>query len=230
MHSRNDLVSLALLAISFLPLCPANAQDKASVLAELDAAAKGFRTTSATVELDTIQTDPVYDKDVMTGTAYYERKDGHFKMAAHITGHMVGKQSRPMEKTYIFSGGTLRYSDTGKEKDAKPYTEASKYESYLLLGFGASGEELEKKWNITYLGKDKDVTTESGAPTDKLELIAKDPKVLKLFPKVTVWMDTARAVSLKQIFDEGEGQSRICTYTNIKVNQPLPKNAFSFDK
>ena len=47
---------------------------------------------------------------------------------------------------------------------------------------------------------------------------------------MTIWLDTARAVSLKQVFDEGEGQSYVCTYTNIKVNQPLPKTAFSFDK
>jgi outer membrane lipoprotein-sorting protein len=65
--------------------------------------------------------------------------------------------------------------------------------------------------------------------TDKLELVAKDPAVRKNIAKVTVWMDTARAVSLKVIFDEGEGQSWVCHYTNIKVNQPLPGNAFSFD-
>ena len=45
-----------------------------------------------------------------------------------------------------------------------------------------------------------------------------------------VWMDTAHAVSLKLVFDEGEGQSRVCIYSNIEVNQPLPKTAFSFDK
>jgi outer membrane lipoprotein-sorting protein len=54
--------------------------------------------------------------------------------------------------------------------------------------------------------------------------------VRKNIAKVTVWMDTARAVSLKVIFDEGEGQSYICHYSNIKVNQPLPKTAFNFDK
>jgi outer membrane lipoprotein-sorting protein len=221
MHSRNPLVLLALVALAILPLRPAHAEDLASVLAKLDAAAKGFHTTTATVEFDSIQTDPIPDKDVMTGTAYYER-NSHFEMAAHFTAH----NGQPSDKAYIFSGGTLRYSDTGKEKDAKPYVEASKYESYFVLGFGASGRDLAEKWTIKYLGKD----TVDGIVTDELELVAKDPKVLKLFQKVTIWLDTARAVSVKQVFDEGEGQSRICTYTNIKVNQPLPKTAFNFDK
>ena len=89
-----------------------------------------------------------------------------------------------------------------------------------------SGSELAEKWDIKYLGQE----TIDGVVTDKLELVAKDPTVRKNIVKVTVWMDTARAVSLKVIFDEGEGQSYVCHYTNIKVNQPLPKTAFDFDK
>ena len=95
-----------------------------------------------------------------------------------------------------------------------------------MLGFGASGKELAEKWNIKYLGTE----TIDGVKTDKLELVAKDPDVRKNIPKVTIWIDTARAVSLKQVFDEGEGQSYVCHYTNIKVNQPLPADAFTFDK
>jgi outer membrane lipoprotein-sorting protein len=62
--------------------------------------------------------------------------------------------------------------------------------------------------------------------TEKLELIPKDPAVKKNIPKVTVWMDTARAVSLKQVIDEGPGQYRVCVYFNIKTNQSLPADAF----
>ncbi len=221
MHSRNPLLFLALVAIAILPLRSAQAEDKASVLEKLDAAANGFHTATATFEFDNIQTDPIPDTDVMTGTAYYER-NSHFEMAAHITAH----NGRPTERGYIFSGGTLRISDTGKEKDAKPYAEASKYQSYLMLGFGASGKDLADKWTITYVGKE----TIGGIESDKFVLVAKDPKVRKLFLNVTIWLDTERAVSLKQAFDEGEGQSYVCTYSNIKVNQPLPKTAFKFDK
>ncbi|MFZ0338025.1 MAG: hypothetical protein WAL45_08340 [Terracidiphilus sp.] len=221
MHSRNHFVFFALVAVAILSIRSAQAEDKASVLARLDVAANGFHTATATFEFDNIQTDPIPDTDVMTGTAYYER-NSHFEMAAHIMAH----DGRPTERGYIFSGGTLRFSDTGKEKDATPVDQASKYGSYFELGFGASGKSLEDKWTIKYLGKE----TIDGIATDKLELVAKDPNVLKLFRKVTVWLDTARAVSLKVVFDEGEGQSYVCHYTNIKVNQPLPKAAFSFDK
>jgi len=102
------------------------------------------------------------------------------------------------------------------------YKRASKFESYGRLGFGASGKELSEKWDI----KDDGAETIGGIKTEKLELVAKDPTVRKNLPKVTVWIDTSRAVSLKQVFDEGQGVSRTCTYSNIKVNQPLPADAF----
>jgi outer membrane lipoprotein-sorting protein len=63
--------------------------------------------------------------------------------------------------------------------------------------------------------------------TDKLELVAKDPAVRKNIPLVTIWVDAERGVSLKQVFDEGPGQYRVSVYFNIKVNQPLPANAFT---
>jgi hypothetical protein len=221
-HRIFKLAFSAVLLIALLPTASARAQDLAGVLSKLDAAAKNFHTTTAAFEFDTIQTDPIPDTDKMTGTAYYERTGTHFQMAAHI----AHDNDRPAAKAYIFSGGVLRESDTGKESDAKSYTQAGKYESYLMLGFGASGHDLEDKWTIKYLGTEKI----DGITTDKLELVAIDPAVRKNIPKVTIWLDTARAVSLKQDFDEGEGQSRICYYKNIVVNQPLPNGAFSFNK
>jgi outer membrane lipoprotein-sorting protein len=68
-----------------------------------------------------------------------------------------------------------------------------------------------------------------GIKTEKLEMVPKDSAIRKNLPKVTVWMDTERGVSLKQVFDEGPGQYRVCVYFNIKVNDPLPKNAFTLE-
>ncbi len=220
MYSGRKFAYFALIAAALLPARPTRADDLKDVLQKLNAAAKDFHTTTANVEFDTIQTDPIPDTDVMTGTAYYERSGSRFQMAAHFVEH----NNQPTAKTYMYSGGVLRVSDTGKEKDAKPYPEASKYESYFMLGFGASGTQLADKWDLKYLGTE----TIDGVKTDKLELIAKDPAIRKNLPKVTIWLDTAHAVSLKQVFDEGEGESRVCQYTNFKLNQPLPKDAFSF--
>jgi outer membrane lipoprotein-sorting protein len=222
MRLRSNFFLPVVLVAAFVPISSLRAEDLASVLAKLDAAAKNFHTTTASFEFDTVQTDPIPDTDKLTGTAYYQRQGTHFQMAAHISHH----NDRPAAQTYVFSNGVLRESDSGKESDAKTYTQAGKYESYLMLGFGASGHDLEDKWDLKYL----DTEMIDGVKTDKLELVAKDATVRQNIPKVTIWLDTARAVSLKQVFDEKDGTTRTCHYTNIKVNQPLPPGAFSFDK
>jgi len=216
------LAALVALLATFISAQPAPAQDLDSVLTKLDAASKNFHTTTANFEFDTVQTDPIPDTDIQAGTVYYQRNGTSFQMAAHLQK----RNDRPAATTYILSHGVFRLSDTGKEGDAKTYNQAAKYESYLRLGFGASGAELREKWNIKYLGKE----TIDGIATDKLELVAKDPNVLKLFVKVTIWLDTARAVSLKQVFDEPDGTTRTCHYTDLRVNQTLPSGAFSFNK
>jgi outer membrane lipoprotein-sorting protein len=222
MRLRSKVFLPIALVAAFVPISALRAEDLASVLAKLDAAAKNFHTTTASFEFDTVQTDPIPDTDTQKGAVYYQHSGATFQMAAHITSD----NEHPAAKAYIFSSGVLRESDTGKASDAKTYTQAGKYESYLMLGFGASGHDLQEKWDLKYLGTEMI----DGVKTDKLELVAKDPTVRQNIPKVAIWLDTARAVSLKQVFDEKDGTTRTCHYTNIKVNQPLPSGAFSFDK
>jgi outer membrane lipoprotein-sorting protein len=194
------------------------ADDLDKVLRKLDAAAAAFTSTSADFEFDSVVTDPVPDKDVQNGTVYYERKGTAFQMAAHIKE----QNGKPAPKMYTYTGGVLKLYDEAQNQQ-RSFARAGKFESYLMLGFGASGKALEDKWTITYLGPE----TLDGIKAEKLELVAKDPDVRKNIPKVTIWVDPTRAVSLKQIFEEGSGQYRVCVYFNIKVNQPLPVDAFT---
>lgn len=194
------------------------ADDLKTVLAKLDASAAKFHSASADFEFDTAQTEPIPDTDKQTGTVYYERKSNGFQAGVHIreeNGHVT-------PKTIVVSGGVLKMYE--KLPDQLTISrKVGKYEGYLSLGFGASGTALQEKWDIRYLGSE----TMNEVKVARLELIAKDPDVLKLFPKVIIWIDPDRAVSLKQYFDEGQGQSRTCTYSNIKLNQSLPSDAFT---
>ncbi len=219
MHLGKKILLAASLAFVFA-LIPRNvgAQDLKSVLTKLDVAAANFHSTSANFEIDSIQTDPVPDKDVQKGTVYYARHGSDFQMAAHIDE----ENGKPVPKIYTFSKGVFRLYE--KLPDQVTTYKNDKIGGYLLLGFGASGKELSDKWDITYGGQE----TLNGVKTEKLELIPKDPAVRKNLPKVTVWMDTEHAVSRKQVFDEGQGQSRVSVYFNFKFNQPLPSDVFTF--
>jgi outer membrane lipoprotein-sorting protein len=219
-HARRKLVFAASMMLVLLPVRAAFAADDLDkVLRRLDTASANFHTTSADFEFDTVTTQPIYDKDVQKGTAYYKRDGRALQMAAHI-GEVNGK---PVPKVVVLSGGTIKLYEK-KVNQVTTLTKFSQYQSWFMLGFGASGKELEEKWNIKYLGPEK----MDGVTTEKLEMVAKDPTVRKNIPKVTLWMDADRGVSIQQVFDQGQGQSRTCHYTNIKLNQALVADAFTF--
>jgi len=163
-------------------------------------------------------TDPIPDTEVQKGTAYYQRKGNLFQMAAHIRE----VNGRKIPKIYVYADGKLKLFEQ-LANQVTTLSSVSQYEGYLMLGFGASGKDLSAKWDIADDGPE----TINGVNTEKLELVAKDPKVKKNLPKVIVWIDLDRGVSLKQYFDEGQGQSRTCTYSNIKINESLPGDAFT---
>ncbi|MGO9316731.1 MAG: LolA family protein [Terracidiphilus sp.] len=220
MHKASKFIFPALIALLLLAVCPAVAASdkKDEVLRRLDQAATSFHSTSADFQFDSVETDPIPDKDVQKGTVYYERKGSAFQMAAHINE----ENGKPVPKVYVYSGGVGRLYEQLIDQ-VTTLTKVGQYESWFMLGFGASGKDLEQKWEINYLGSE----TLDGVKTEELELVPKDPAIRKNLPKVTVWMDTERGVSLKQIFDEGPGHYRVCVYFNIKVNQPLPPGVFT---
>jgi outer membrane lipoprotein-sorting protein len=220
MRTERRLVLFALIALVLLPGRAAFAADNLQkVLQDLDVAAARFHSTSADFEFDSVQTDPIPDKDVQKGVVYYERKGSAFEVGIHIR-EVNGKI---VPKVLTISHGVSKLFEKMVDQ-VTTFTKISRYEGYMALGFGASGKELADKWEIKYLGPE----TLDGVKTEKLELVPKDIAVKRNIPKVTVWMDTERGVSLKQVFDEGAGQYRVCTYFNIKTNQSLPGDAFKF--
>jgi outer membrane lipoprotein-sorting protein len=215
MRSKFFLLFCVGLLLSATPAFAAG--DLKATLARLDAAAARFKTAEADFVFESVQTEPILDTETQKGVAYYERKGNSFQMAAHI-GEVNGRKA---PKAYVYADGKLRL-DEPLINQVMTITKAGQYEGYVMLGFGASGKELSDKWDITDDGPE----TVNGVKAEKLELIAKDPKVRKNLPKVIIWVDLDRGVSVKQYFDEGQGQSRTATYSNIKVNQHLPGDAF----
>lgn len=199
------------------------ADDLTRVLRELDEAALKFRTATGNFEWRTDQIEPFPDTDIETGTIYFSRASSAFQMAARI--RVVNQKKVPKVLTYSNSSGTATLYEKliDSLRVFKAGERQSQLESVLLLGFGASGQEIGSKWDVSY------VRTEilSGVRCDVLELVPKDPEMRKSLARVTIWVDASRAVTLKQIFDQGQGSRRVCIYSNVKVNAHLPSDAFN---
>jgi len=187
-----------------------------AVLKKMDTAAASFRTTEAQFEWD--RYEKVIDEvdDIQSGTIYYRRAGREIQMKADI--------SKPDRKYVLFSEGKIKMYlpkpdqvtvyDLGKN--------TNDFESYLVLGFGGSGQDLVKAFQVTNLGPE----TINGVATAKLELVPKSEKVRNTFKRILLWIDLDRGISVQQQFFEPQGDYRLAKYSSIKVNEKIGNDVF----
>jgi len=184
------------------------------VLAQVDAAAANFRAVQADFVWEQY-TKVVDDKDDQKGTIYYRRQGKGIEMMADL--------SEP-KKAVLFREGKIQVAqpntgvatyEAGKDRET--------VESFLVLGFGGSGHDLLKQFDVKYLGQE----TIDGNKTAKLELVPKSERVKKVFEKIWLWIDPSLGISRQQQFFEPQsGNYRLAKYTNIQLKQKVDDSVF----
>jgi outer membrane lipoprotein-sorting protein len=220
-------IALAWGVLNFAPprQAPADSAGLDAILKKMDSAAASFRATQADFEWDRYEKVINEVIDVQTGTIYYRRAGKDVEMMADI--RKAGSSAdalKPEPKYVLFSGGKIRMYqpkpdqltiyDLGKNN--------ADFESYLVLGFGGSGQELVKAFDVTYLGPE----TIDGVNTAKLQLVPKSEKVRNTFKQILLWIDLQRGISVKQEFYEPQGDYRRATYFNIQVKDKIGDDVF----
>ena len=202
-------------------LATAGAQQSATpelqpVLNKMDQLAANFRTTQAAFVWNQYQ-KVVDETDTQKGTVYFRRSGNEIQMAADINDPASPKYVLFTDsKVEIYQpkiDQVTRYN-TGKDR--------ATIESFLVLGFGGSGRDLLKSFDVKYLGTEK----VDGIDTAKLELVPKSPKVRGTFDHIWLWIDPARGVSVQQQLFEPSGDYRLAKYSDIQLNQKIPDTAF----
>ena len=189
--------------------------DLAMVLAKMNRSSKEFKSAQGDFEFQSYQklTD---DTDTQKGRIYFERKNKSVDAAFDITG--------PAPKQVVYKDGKLQIF----EKKINQVTERnvgknkSDVEAFLSLGFGASGDELQRDYGVKMDGWE----TVDGVKTAKLDLTPKKEKVRQTYNKIILWIDPERDVLLKQQFFENSGDYRLAHYTNMKLNEKIPDSVF----
>ena len=200
------------------------------VLKQLDTASAKFQRATADFQWDYYE-KVVHDTSTQKGSIYFEREKGSTDMGAVLVDPNAGPKSKPI-KVIQYQGGLVQLFDPGVDQITVLHEAGNQaeIESFLTLGFGGSGTDLARAWNITDLGTE--TLTDNGQPikTEKLDLVGKDADARKNFTHITIWVDPARAVSLKQVFYTPSGDYRTATYSNIKVNGNVHKDQFAIKK
>lgn len=225
-------VALVLLSTAAHLRAQAPAPQLAAVLAQMDASSKTFHSASASFAWEFYQRI-VHDTTKQGGAMYIER--GAAGVSLGTTVYDVdanGKLSSLPSKIIDFTGGVARlYSPAEKQVDVfHAGANQANFESFLSLGFGGSGSDLGKAWQVTDGGPE--TLTESSRPVkvEKLVLVSKDPGVRDTVKQVTIWVDPSRDVSLRQIFLLPNGDSRTANYTDIHLNAKVNKGPYSIPK
>lgn len=191
----------------------------------MDTAAASFRTTQAEFEWDAYE--KVIDEvdDFQTGTIYYRRTGKEIEMMAEVkkAGSDLTKL-KPEPKYVLFSHGKVRMYqpkpdqvtefDLGKDR--------SDFESYVVLGFGGSGQDLQKAFDVTYVAPE----TINGVATAKLKLVPKSAKVRNTYKQIFLWIDLDRGISVQQQFFQPQGDYRLAKYSAIRVNEKIADDVF----
>ncbi len=189
--------------------------DLEKVLNHMDAVAAGFRTAEADFVWDQY-TKVVNETDTQSGKVYFRRSPKQVEMAADIT--------QPAPKYVLYQGSTVRVYepridqvtvyDTGKNR--------ADVESFLVLGFGGSGHDLQKSFAVSFQGYEQ----VGGVRAAKLNLVPKTARGKNIFDHIILWIDPARGISVQQQFFEPQGDYRLAKYSNIKLNQNIPGDVF----
>ncbi len=198
---------------------PAGNADLQKVIDQLNAAAAKFQSAQADFSWDQFQA-VVQEHDVQTGTIYYERKKGATRVASYIKQD----NGKDAPKTVTFDGGEANFFEpTIKQLTViKAGANRNQWESFLTLGFGGSGTDLETNWKVSLRGTE----TIDGVSVAKLDLAPVQQNVANMFNHVTIWLDPARGISLKQIFYQPSGDMRTAIYKNIRYNLPIAGTVF----
>lgn len=189
--------------------------DLDTVMSKLDQTAANFHAAEANFTWTTFNS-VVSDTFKQTGKIYFERSGNDVKMFAEI--------APPDAEQVLFSGGKIElYKQKMRTVDTyNAGAHREEAETLLVLGFGSSGDEMRKSFDVKYDGQEKI----DGVDTAKLELTPKSESVKNNFPQIILWIDLQRGVSLQQKLMETSGDYRLANYSNIQLRQKIPDKVF----
>jgi hypothetical protein len=204
-----------------------------TVLRQMDAASAKFKSAQADLRQE-LFTKIVNDTETRTGQVYFLRKDNSTQMGMKMLPPDAKPGAAPAQ-IIEFKDGKLRVFNPGTnhvdELSASGRNQATA-ETLMTLGFGGSGRALENAWTIEDQGTEMMSDGSETVPVEKLDLVSKDEVIRKNYAHITIWIDAARGVTLKQVSFAASGgklsgDTRTVFFTSIRLNQPVDSGPFA---
>ena len=203
-------------AVFVLPALAASDPALEKIIAKMDETAARFRTAEANFTWTTYNSVVNEESGRQTGKIYFQRNGNETEMAAEI--------DPPDAQQVIFSQGKIQLyksrTATVDVYDASAHRD--EFETFLVLGFGSSGNDMQKTFDVTYGDSEKI----DGTDTVRLDLVPKSDKIKEHFPKIILWINPQTGISVQQKLMETDGDYRLAKYSAIQLGQKIPAKMF----
>lgn len=213
------MISIGVLWLTLLS-SPAAAQEHPaltldSVLKTMDTAAAHFQAAQADFVFNQYQ-KVVDETDTQKGTVYYRRAGQQIEMLADF--------KEPERRFVLYKDGKLQVYEPKIEQVMEYSAGANRnqVETFLVLGFGGSGQDLKKSFDVTLEREE----TIDNIVTARLQLIPKNDKTRSNFPQIILWIDLSNGISVQQKLLQTQGDYRLAKYSAINLKAKISNDVF----
>jgi outer membrane lipoprotein-sorting protein len=194
----------------------ARAETLDAILARMDASSKAFKSVTANIKRSSYN-ELLKDSD--------PEESGDLRIQRNKNAVAAVLDFKQPNAYTVFFKDKKAYVYRPKAKVAEEYDfskNASTIDQFLLLGFGTSGEELRKNYDVRLGGAENIGPTQ----TTRLELIPRSDEVKRLITKIEVWIPDGKSNAIREKISEPSGNYNLANYSNVNFNPSLPGSAF----
>ncbi len=123
-----------------------------------------------------------------------------------MTVYLNGKTA----ERFFPKANTVEIYDIGKY--------AHSIDEVILIGFGTSGADLRKQYDVKLAGSD----TIAGTKTSRLELVPKAEETRKLASKIELWIPEGQANPIQEKLSTPSKNYSLINFSDVKINPQLP--------
>jgi outer membrane lipoprotein-sorting protein len=188
------------------------------VLARMDKAANDFKSMTSQVTYIT-HTEVLNENDKETGTITMKKvQSGEIQSLVDFTA--PDRKTITFEKhriqEYFPKLKTVQVFDLAKHGE--------QVDKFIGIGFGTSGLELAKDWDVSVLGTENWQEQTS----IQLQLLPKTPDAKQYVTKIELWIPAqGDPYPLHEKIFEPSGDYLLVTYSDLKINPPLSSDALT---
>jgi outer membrane lipoprotein-sorting protein len=215
MNGACAFVTAVLVFVTPVFVAPLGAQSLNDTFMRMDKTAKELKSVTADIRRD-VHTAVINDDEIDSGTFKLKREKAH---QPHMLIDFTGPDAKTVAlddttvSVYYPKLKTVQIYDIGAKRQA--------VEQFLLLGFGASSDELKQYYDVTWIAREN----VGAQPTGHLKLIPKSKDVSRQVTSAELWVSEMNGLPLQQKIVFASGDYWLVTYTNLKFNPPLAEDA-----